>query len=176
MSFVEVSEIITGFVRDHHVWAVPIVFLLAFAESIAFLSLLVPATVILLGVGALIGQAGLSFWSIWLAAVLGAAAGDWISYWFGFHYKDGVARMWPLNRNPDLLPRGYAFFRSYGWLGVFGGRFLGPLRASVPLIAGICAMPFWSFQAANLLSALVWAFILLAPGAFGIVWLEGWLG
>ncbi len=31
------------FVRDHQSWAAPIVFALAFGESLAFLSLLIPA-------------------------------------------------------------------------------------------------------------------------------------
>ncbi|OYY82354.1 MAG: DedA family protein, partial [Rhizobiales bacterium 35-66-30] len=41
----------------------------------------------------------------------------------------------------------------------------GPARAVVPLIAGILAMPQIPFQVANVLSALVWAFVMLAPGA-----------
>jgi hypothetical protein len=36
------TRALADFVRDHQVWAAPIVFLLAFAESLAFLSLLVP--------------------------------------------------------------------------------------------------------------------------------------
>jgi membrane protein DedA with SNARE-associated domain len=38
------------------------------------------------------------------------------------------------------------------------------LRASVPLIAGIFEMPFWRFQIANVLSAFVWAAVLLTLG------------
>ena len=45
------------------------------------------------------------------------------------------------------------------------GRFIGPLRAVVPLTAGIFAMPMLLFQTATIASAFVWAFIMLAPGA-----------
>jgi membrane protein DedA with SNARE-associated domain len=38
------------------------------------------------------------------------------------------------------------------------------LRASVPLAAGIFEMPYWQFQVANFVSALVWAGTLLAFG------------
>ena len=48
------------FVRTHKEFAAPLVFLLAFGESLAFLSLLFPATVLLLGVGALIGTWAMS--------------------------------------------------------------------------------------------------------------------
>ncbi len=83
--------------------------------------------------------------------------------------------VWPLSRHPDLLPRGHRFFERWGFAGVFVGRFFGPLRASIPLVAGICSMPFIRFQLANVLSAVVWAAGVLAPGAFGLNWLRGWL-
>lgn len=174
MTLNDAINTITEFVRDHQVWAAPIVFLLAFGESLAFLSLLLPATVILLGLGALIGESGIPFWPIWGAAVVGAFFGDWLSYWFGAHYQDRVGSFWPLSRHPQLMVRGHAFFERWGILGIFFGRFLGPLRAVVPLVAGICGMPQRYFQLANFTSALVWAFGILAPGAFGIKWLNGW--
>lgn len=161
-----------AFLRTHEGWAPLVVFALAFGESLAFVSLLLPATVILFGAGGLIGAAGLRFWPIWAAAALGAALGDWFSYWLGYHYKDPIGRVWPLSRHPGLLPRGRAFFVRWGTLGVFLGRFFGPLRSAVPLVAGICAMPRLRFQIANVVSALVWATGILAPGAFGIGWLR----
>ncbi len=161
-----------AFIREHEGWAAPIVFALAFGESLAFVALLLPATVILFGVGGLIGASGLSFWPLALAAAGGAALGDWVSYWLGYHYKAQIARMWPLSRHPTLLPRGEAFFARWGTAGVFLGRFFGPLRAAVPLVAGACRMNQVPFQIANILSAIVWGFGILAPGAFGATWLK----
>src|ERR1700721_3122965 len=77
-----------AFVQDHQAWGVPIVFVLAFCESFAFVSLLVPATGILLGVGGLIAAAELGFWPMWFAAALGAIVGDWLAYWLAFYFKD----------------------------------------------------------------------------------------
>lgn len=157
--------------KTHEAWAVPIVLLLAFGESLAFVSLLLPATVILFAFGAMIGGAELAFWPIWAAAAVGAILGDWLSFWLGTHYGPAIARMWPLSRHPDLIPRGHVFFEKWGIAGIFFGRFFGPLRAAVPLVAGICAMPKLRFQAANVASAMVWATGILTPGAFGIEWL-----
>ncbi|HET8995766.1 MAG TPA: hypothetical protein VFN42_03780, partial [Acetobacteraceae bacterium] len=67
--------------------------------------------------------------------------------------------------------RGHAFFQRWGVGSVFLGRFFGPLRSVVPLIAGICGMPQLLFQLANVSSALVWATLILAPGVFGVRWL-----
>ena len=72
------------FVRAHQAWAPPLAFALAFGESLAFLSLLIPAWAALIGIGALIGAGNLNFWPIWIAAALGAALGDWLSYWLGY--------------------------------------------------------------------------------------------
>ncbi len=157
-----------AFVRDHGEWAPAIVFGLAFAESFAFLSLLVPAWGILVGIGALIGVSGLEFWPIWLGAAAGASLGDWVSYLIGFYFKDAATRVWPLSRYPQMVARGHLFFMRWGPWSIFIGRFFGPLRAVVPLIAGIFAMPQFLFQMANISSAMVWAFVLLAPGAFAL--------
>jgi membrane protein DedA with SNARE-associated domain len=155
---------VEAFVREHAAWAPAIVFALAFGESLAFISLLIPAWGALVAIGALIGPGGVGFWPVWIAAALGAALGDWLSYWIGLKLEYTVAHHWPLSRHPDLIPRGEAFVKKWGAFGIFIGRFFGPLRASVPLVAGIFEMPYWRFQLANFSSAFVWAAVLLTIG------------
>ena len=158
------AHALASFVRDHQHWAAPIVLVLAFGESLAFVSLLVPAWGALIAIGALIGVSGISFWPVWIAGGIGAALGDWVSYWFGYRYKEHVAQMWPLSKYPEILPRGEAFVRDWGVPSIFIGRFFGPLRASVPLAAGIFEMSYWPFQIANFVSALLWSGVLLLFG------------
>ncbi len=134
------AHALADFVRNHQAWAAPIVLLLAFGELLAFISLLIPAWGALVAIGALIGASGISFWPVWIAGGIGAALGDWVSYWFGYKYKEHVAQMWPLSRYPEILPRGEAFVKNWGVPSIFIGRFFGPLRASVPLAAGIFEM------------------------------------
>jgi membrane protein DedA with SNARE-associated domain len=153
-----------AFVKTNKSLAAPIVFALAFGESLAFISLALPFWAMLVGIGTLITVSGLDFWSIWIAASLGAAFGDWLSYWLGSHFQNRVAGWWPLSKYPTMLPRGEAFFKRWGWLAVVIGRFSGPLRATVPLVAGITHMPMGIFQLANFGSAFLWAGILLSPG------------
>jgi membrane protein DedA with SNARE-associated domain len=155
---------VIAIVREYGAWAPPIVFALAFGESLAFISLLIPGWGALVAIGALIGPSGINFWPVWIASALGAASGDWLSYWIGLKFEYSAARMWPLSRHPELIPRGQAFVKKWGILGIFVGRFFGPLRASVPLVAGIFEMPYWSFQTANVTSAFVWTAVLLTLG------------
>jgi membrane protein DedA with SNARE-associated domain len=164
MDFHDYVDQVTAFVRGNSVWAPPIVFALAFGESLAFVSLLVPAWGALVAIGALIGPSGVNFWPVWIAAALGASFGDWLSYWIGLKLEYSVAHTWPLSRHLELIPRGEAFMKTWGIPGIFIGRFFGPLRAVVPLIAGIFEMPYWRFQLANFSSAFVWAASLLTLG------------
>lgn len=176
MDFNSYFQHVVDFVRENGAWAPAIMFALAFAESLAFVSLLVPAWGALVAIGALIGSSGVSFWPVWIGAALGAACGDWLSYWIGVKLEYSVAHMWPLSRHPDLIPRGERFVRRWGAVGIFIGRFFGPLRAAVPLIAGIFEMPYWRFQIANFSSAFVWAAVLLTLGdaiSKAIGWVAG---
>ena len=163
--FKSAVDAVLGFVRTHQTWSAPIVFALAFGESLAFVSLILPFWGILVGIGTLIGAAGsFDFWSILIAASIGAALGDWLSYWLGWHYHAQIAGMWPLKNYPELLPRGERFFRRFGAWAIVFGRFSGPLRASIPIIAGAVRMPNWLFQLANWPSAFLWAAVLLIFG------------
>jgi membrane protein DedA with SNARE-associated domain len=164
MGFEHYGQVIVDFVKANEVWAAPIVFGLAFAESLAFVSLVLPAWAALVGIGLLLASSDISFWPIWIAASVGAALGDWLSYWIGLKLENSVYHMWPLSRHPELIPKGEAFIKRWGALGIFIGRFSGPLRASVPLVAGIFAMPQWRFQLANWTSAFLWAAVLLLLG------------
>jgi membrane protein DedA with SNARE-associated domain len=167
---------IADFVRDHQTWAVPIMFALAFGESLAFISLLLPAWAALVAIGVLVGTGALSFWPVWIAGALGAALGDWLSYWIGVKVGPAVAHIWPLSRHPELIPKGQRFVEKWGVYAIYIGRFFGPLRASVPLVAGNFRMPILRFQIANFISAFIWAGVLLTLGDAiqrGAKWLWG---
>jgi membrane protein DedA with SNARE-associated domain len=176
MTFQSVVEGIIAFVQTNQQWAAPIVFMVALGESLAFLSLVLPGTAILAAASTMIGASHISFVPIWLAAGIGGTLGYSLSYWIGLYFKDSVPGLWPFKNNPELLVRGHAFFDKWGALGVFFGHFFGPVRAVIPVVAGMVAMRQIPFQLANVTSAFLWAFGVLAPGVFGVQWLKDWLG
>lgn len=163
---------VVDFVRANQGWAPLVVAALAFGESLAVISAFVPATVMLVGIGALIGAADLAFWPIWIGAVIGATLGDWVSYDVARYFGPTIQHSWPLKKQPQLVARAEDLIRRYGVWGVFIGRFFGPLRAIVPLAAGVFEMPRTLFQVGNIGSALVWATLLLGPGAGLMEWLR----
>ncbi len=163
----QLELVIRSFIADHQTWAGPIVFILSFGESLAFISLLLPATAAMVFVGVLIGQGALDFWWILLWAVPGAALGDWVSFWIGRYFRESVTRIWPFTRHPEMLAQAHSFFNRWGTASVFLGRFFGPIRAVIPLVAGMMDMAPLRFQIANWTSAMLWAPYWLGVGIFG---------
>src|SRR5258706_15353732 len=77
------AQQIIEFIRIHQPWAAPVVFMLAFGESLAFISLLLPAWAALVSMGALIAAGELNFWANLGAAPIGAALRDRGSFLVG---------------------------------------------------------------------------------------------
>jgi membrane protein DedA with SNARE-associated domain len=160
----DVAQPLLDFVQAHSDWAALVMFITAFGESFAFISLLFPGTTVLIASGTLLSDGTLPYASILVGAVLGAVLGDSVSYWLGRGFGGGIGRLWPFSRHPDVLQRGILFFARHGGKSVFIGRFFGPIRAVIPLAAGIMQMPRGRFWFANVTSALVWAPMLLLVG------------
>lgn len=153
-----------NFIAAHSHSAAVVMFVTAFGESFAFISLAFPGTSLLIAAGTLMSAGTLPFVPVMIGAVLGAVLGDAISYWIGRRFGASIERLWPFSRNPDLLPQGTAFFERHGGKSVFIGRFFGPIRAVIPLAAGLMRMPRGAFWIANVSSAIVWAPMLLLAG------------
>jgi len=160
----EIVQPTLAFIAEHSGWAFPVMFVTAFGESFAFVSLLFPGTSLLIVAGTLMAAGSLPYWPVLVGAVIGAVLGDTVSFWIGHRYGGSIARLWPFSRNPDLLPSGVRFFARHGGKSVFIGRFFGPVRAVIPLAAGIMRMRRDRFWFANVTSALVWAPMLLFAG------------
>ncbi len=160
----ELFQLLLVWVGENPFWAGVVIFLVALAESLAIVGILVPGVVILFGAGALIGNGTLDFWSSCLWAVAGAVIGDNISFWLGHHYEDRFGHVKWFRLHPDHLAKGIDFFHKHGGMSIAFGRFFGPIRAVVPLVAGLMRMEPSHFLIANVLSALVWGPAYLLPG------------
>lgn len=169
MSMQAIVETIVAFVKEHESWAIPIVFLVSFGESFCFFSVIWPGTAILVGIAALIAASGIGhaiLWPMIISAAVGGAVGYAASYWIGWYFKDSITKIWPFSRYPAMIPTGERFFNEYGAWGVFLGHFFGPVRAVIPIVAGMFRMPQLPFQVANIASAALWAAGVIAPSYF----------
>lgn len=163
MDIANFNALITWIAR-HPDWAYAVVFLAAFTESLAVVGLFIPGVLVMFGAGAVVAVGSLELWATLAWAAAGAIAGDAGSYWLGRHYRAELHNLWPFRRYPKLLAKGAAFFHRHGGMSIFLGRFVGPIRAVIPAVAGMLGMPPARFYAVNILSALGWAPTYILPG------------
>lgn len=157
-------EPIVAWITQNPQWSFAIIFSIAFLESLALIGLLVPGWILLVGVGVLIGTGTIDYFSSVLFCFIGAVIGEYISFAVGRHYQDKVRHWQIFLKHPDWLTTTDHFFERFGVASIALGRFVGPVRAFVPLIAGMSSMPMGRFQLINFLSASVWAPLYLIPG------------
>ncbi|WP_045389848.1 DedA family protein [Falsirhodobacter sp. alg1] len=165
---------VIAFVEAHREWAFWIAMFFAMAETTPIISILIPSTAILVGVGALVATGGVDLFPIWLGASIGAVIGSCASWWAGHRYGEWVLRQWPMSKDPGLAARGSHAFARWGGAALLIGHFFGPLRAVVFLIAGITRMPFHRFIGWDIIGALAWAFVIPKSGEIGgnvVAWL-----
>lgn len=160
----EMFQQLLDWVALHPYWSGAIIFLTSMAESLAIVGLVVPGVAIMFGIGAMIGAGSIEFGTAMAWSVAGAIVGDGLSFWLGWHFKERLKDTWPFTRYPGSLNQGVDFFQKYGGKSVAIGRFFGPVRAVIPLVAGMMRMPPIRFVVANVLSALAWAPTFLLPG------------
>ncbi|WP_062206574.1 DedA family protein [Aureimonas sp. AU12] len=163
-------------IETHRAWAGPIVAAIAFAESLVLVGLLMPATALMLLLGGLVGSGVVGPVPVLVGAIIGAILGDIVSYVIGRWLGPGIVHRRPLRRYRPAVAKTRLFFRKYGFAAVVIGRFLGPIRSTVPLVAGMMRMDHTRFQVANVLSAILWAPLVMAPGWLGARGMAGFDG
>jgi membrane protein DedA with SNARE-associated domain len=161
------AESVITFIEQNQTWFPLIMVLFAAAETTAFLSIVIPSTPILAGVGALVATGALSFWKLWIGATIGALIGSTFSYWLGWRYGAAVLQMRPLRDHPDWVAKAQAAFDKYGPVTILVGHFTTIFRPVVFLMAGVSGMSFRRFAFWNTLGCVAWAFIVPKLGQFG---------
>ncbi len=153
-----------AWVAAHPGWMSAVIFLTAAAESLTIVGVIIPGALIMFTLGAFIGLGHVDFWSAYWWSALGAVVGDAISFWIGRVFHQGVRRVWPFTKHPEMITRSEEFFRRHGGKGVLFGRFFGPVRGTIPTVAGMMDMSWRDFMIANVVSAILWAPAYLIPG------------
>jgi len=180
-------------------FALIIVAVVAFFESLALVGLLLPGTVMMATLGTLIGSGQVSLYAAWLAAGLGCFVGDWVSYFIGRGFKEPLHRWSFLQRYQALLDKTGDALQRHSFATVILGRFIGPTRPLVPLVAGMLNLPPTKFAPPNIVGCITWPPVYFLPGILAgvaidipaghnstifkwtllaavlLIWLSGWL-
>lgn len=162
--FADYVQPLTSWLQANPHWSLFITFFIALTESLAIIGSIVPGSVTMTAIGILAGSGIMRIDLTLIAATLGAVFGDSLSYFLGYFYSDRLIEIWPFKKYPNLLRYGKDFFSKHGGKSVLIGRFVGPLRSIIPVIAGIMHMKQWRFLIANIISAIGWSFLYVMPG------------
>jgi membrane protein DedA with SNARE-associated domain/membrane-associated phospholipid phosphatase len=140
-------------------WTYLLVGLFAFAETGAFVGLVVPGeTVMLLG-GAVAGQGAVEIYLLIAIAWFAAWMGDTTSFFVGRRLGRGfVIRNGPrFGIGRDRFERVEDYFSRHGGKTIFIGRFVGVVRAFAPFIAGSSGMRYRNFVPYSVLGTGLWS-------------------
>ena len=146
--------------------------LVAFLESLALVGLLLPGTVMMATLGALIGSGTLGFYPAWGAGVVGCFFGDWLSYFLGHGFKKPLRKWSFLKKHRVMLNKTEYALHRHSMSTILIGRFVGPTRPLVPLVAGMLDLPPLKFALPNVIGCLTWPPIYFMPGILAGVALD----
>jgi membrane protein DedA with SNARE-associated domain len=145
-------------------WLALAIFLVACLECLAVAGIIIPGTVLLFSLAVLAGSGALELWQTLLLAYTGGLLGDAISYCIGRRFHQGIRGLPVLRDHPEWLTGAENYFQRYGVISLLVGRYIGPLRPMLPLVAGMLDMPAVRFALVSILAAAGWAVAYMLPG------------
>jgi len=157
---------VTVWLQQNPEWIVFGLCLAAFIESFALIGIIVPGVVLLAAISGLAASTNLSLVQVVLLVYVSSCLADISSFFIGKYLSNKIDRVWPFSNNPSWLEQGRKFSKSYGILGVFLGRFVGPVRPLIPITVGSLSMDLRVFIFVDLISGVFWAPLYTLPGYF----------
>lgn len=157
------------------------VFIVALCESLAVVGIIVPGVGLITAASIMAGNLQLNVMFLLTCAIAGAFIGDAVSFYIGRIFQPNLPNIWPFKQNPSWIDNGHSFFERHGGKSIFFGRFIGPIRPFIPMVAGMMTMPVNRFMLLNGLSAMAWGLAYLLPSYYlgeqlNIKWLFSWQG
>ena len=157
------------------------VFVVALCESLAVVGIIVPGVGLITAANIMAGNLQLDVFLLLSCAITGAFIGDLASFYLGRFFQPNLPNIWPFKQHPSWINNGHDFFARHGGKSIFFGRFIGPIRPFIPMVAGMMAMPYKRFMLLNGLSAIAWGVAYLLPSYYlgeqlNIKWLLSWQG
>jgi len=159
---------LNAWLSAHPHWLGAAVFITAFLECLALAGLLVPGTFALFGISVLAGSGVLGLSETLILGYLGGLLGDAASYYLGRRFHQNIRSLPGLRTHPEWISSAETFFQRNGITSLLIGRFIGPLRPMLPMIAGMLDMPVIRFTVVSLIAAAGWSIVYLLPG-----WMTG---
>ena len=165
-NLVDIEKVLEDVSHALGAWTYLLVAVFAFAETGAFVGLIVPGeTVMILG-GATAGQGATDIYVLIAIGWVCAFAGDSTSFFVGRRLGRGFLRRHGprVGIGEERLKQVDDYFERHGGKTIFLGRFIGFVRAFAPFIAGSSGMRYRGFVPYSILGTGLWASSALVVG------------
>ncbi len=152
-------------------------FFFAASESTIGMSMLVPGSLIVMGLGALSALGSFKIYYLLPIAILGAVVGDNISYFLGKRFGRKLLKKTRFIQQDTIL-LAEDFIKKHGAKSVLLGRFVPIVKETIPFVAGTLKMDRKKFFVFNVLGAIGWGFMWPGTGylfARAVLAGEAWL-
>ncbi|QCI24238.1 DedA family protein [Buchnera aphidicola (Muscaphis stroyani)] len=155
---------LTSFTTQSLTYSLIVVGTVSFLESLALIGLLLPGIVLMTTLGALIGDGKLLFYPAWISGIIGCLIGDWTSYYIGLRFKNWLYNLKFLKKNYTLLDKTKKILHKHSLITIIAGRFIGPTRPLIPMVAGMLKLPLKKFVLPSIIGCILWPPVYFFPG------------
>ena len=106
------------------------------------------------------------YWSLIVAVILGALAGESIGFYLGRRFGPWIRRSWLGRRIGETnWAKAERYLQRRGGIAVFLSRFLPVLHSLIPLTVGMSRMRYRTFLAWTVPACVLWTFAYVSVGA-----------
>jgi undecaprenyl-diphosphatase len=158
------ADLLLDWIAAHPQWAGALTFLIAFVETLLIIGFFVPGTILLFGVGVLVGQGSVPLEVAAASLIIGGVAGDAFGYWLGKRYRDRVLNLRFFQKRQQTIDFATRLIHRHTGKALLLARLVGQIRPIVPFIAGVVDIAPGKFFFYNMLSAVLAAALHLIPG------------
>lgn len=154
----------TDFIPESLAYSILLVGIVSFLESLALIGLLLPGIILMTTFGTFIGDGKLSFYPAWISGTIGCFLGDWVSYFIGLYFKDWLSNIKFIKNNQELFNKTKEKMYKHSMLAIIIGRFIGPTRPILPMVAGMLKLPLKKFIFPSIIGCVLWPPVYFFPG------------
>lgn len=143
-----------------------VIFLIGILESLPIISIIIPSSIILIGIGFFATEGTLHVTDLIWSASLGAVLGDSIGYYLGKYKNNKISKLTNKFFSPEYIKKTDKYFESHGGKSIFVGRFIGMMRPFLSFVAGMHHMKYSRFLFFNITSAFLWSALYILLGYY----------
>jgi membrane protein DedA with SNARE-associated domain len=155
-----IEEYITPWLRDYRQYALLAVPAIAFLEAFVGIGFFIPGVILLSVCTILYTEQIATLQQMLPLAFAGAVLSDHSGYYFGRLTGKRFHQTQFAQKRIILIEKAEANIVKYGAFAIFFGRFMTPIRSIVPLLTGASGMPRLRYSVYDVVSCLVWTFLL----------------